>query len=144
MWNGGKVHRIRSNILHLMRGQIYTIEGKTFFTFGGAFSIDRLYRKKNISYWEEEIPSSEEYNEAIQHLEACNYKVDVILTHTAPREIVRRMGYMPIQNDLELTGFLEYVMYQTEFTHWYFGHWHFDKKISESMTALWFDIKRID
>ncbi|MBP1549185.1 MAG: metallophosphoesterase, partial [Oscillospiraceae bacterium] len=32
-WNGGKVHRIGTseNIIHLMRGQCFTIEGKTFF-----------------------------------------------------------------------------------------------------------------
>ena len=55
-WNGGKVHRIRKNILHLMRGQVFTIEGKTFFTMGGAYSIDRYRRRKDISYWEEELP----------------------------------------------------------------------------------------
>jgi len=27
-WNGGKVHKISSNIIHLMRGQVYEIDGK--------------------------------------------------------------------------------------------------------------------
>ena len=35
-WNGGTIHRIANNIIHLMRGQYYTIEGKTFFTMGGG------------------------------------------------------------------------------------------------------------
>jgi predicted phosphodiesterase len=39
-WHGGNVHQIRSNVFHLMRGQIYDIEGKTFFAFGGASSHD--------------------------------------------------------------------------------------------------------
>ena len=39
-WNGGKVHKIRPHIIHLMRGQVFTINGKTFFTFGGAQSHD--------------------------------------------------------------------------------------------------------
>ncbi|MCR5094497.1 MAG: metallophosphoesterase [Lachnospiraceae bacterium] len=39
-WHGGMVHEIRTNVLHLMRAQIYTIDGKTFFTFGGAASHD--------------------------------------------------------------------------------------------------------
>ena len=38
-WHGGKVHRIRSNIFHLMRGEVFDIEGKSFFTFGGASSM---------------------------------------------------------------------------------------------------------
>lgn len=35
-WNGGKARKIRSNIYHLMRGQVYTLCGHKFFTFGGA------------------------------------------------------------------------------------------------------------
>ena len=39
-WNGGKVHEIRPHVLHLMRGQVFTIEGEKYFTFGGASSHD--------------------------------------------------------------------------------------------------------
>ena len=39
-WNGGKIHRIRSHVLHLMRGQIFELEGYRFFTMGGARSHD--------------------------------------------------------------------------------------------------------
>lgn len=44
IWNGGKVHFIESNIIHLMRGQVFEIDGKEFFTFGGAYSVDKMYR----------------------------------------------------------------------------------------------------
>lgn len=52
---GGKVHKIRSNIYHLMRGQVYDIDGKSFFTMGGAYSIDRYMRKLGTSYWKEKF-----------------------------------------------------------------------------------------
>ena len=39
-WNGGKVHVIRPHVLHLMRGQVYTLEGEKIFVFGGASSHD--------------------------------------------------------------------------------------------------------
>lgn len=39
-WHGGKVHKIRDSVIHLMRGQVYEIDGKKFFTFGGAASHD--------------------------------------------------------------------------------------------------------
>ena len=29
-WHGGKVHKIRPSVIHLMRGQIFDIEGKAF------------------------------------------------------------------------------------------------------------------
>ena len=33
---GGRVQQINKNIYHLLRGEIYTIESKTFFVFGGG------------------------------------------------------------------------------------------------------------
>ncbi len=39
-WHGGKVHKIRDSVIHLMRGEIYDIDDKKFFTFGGARSHD--------------------------------------------------------------------------------------------------------
>ena len=39
-WHGGKVQFIRSNVIHLMRGQVFDINGSTFFTMGGAASHD--------------------------------------------------------------------------------------------------------
>lgn len=62
-WNGGKVHIIADNMIHLMRGQIFTIDGLKFFTFGGAYSIDKMSRAEGISWFPEEIPSREEYEE---------------------------------------------------------------------------------
>ena len=140
-WNGGKVHRIRKNIFHLMRGQIYTIENKKIFSFGGAYSIDRYMRTEHISWWKQEIPCDEEYDEAIRNLELHNHKVDYIVTHTAPREIIRRMGYYPDAHDAELTGFLEWVMYEVKYEEWFFGHWHRDEQIDEKHRAIWFDVE---
>lgn len=40
IWHGGRVHMIRPHALHLMRGQIFELEGRSFFTFGGASSHD--------------------------------------------------------------------------------------------------------
>ena len=39
-WHGGKVNYIRHSVLHLNRGKIYNIQGKSFFCFGGASSHD--------------------------------------------------------------------------------------------------------
>lgn len=139
-WNGGHVHRIRKNVLHLMRGQVFEIDGKKVFTMGGAYSIDRYVRKLNFSYWEEEIPNNQEYREATQNLTEHSNEVDIIISHTAPREIIRRMGYYPDAHDMELTGFLEWIMYQIKFKHWYFGHWHLDQTFDEKYTAVYFDI----
>lgn len=142
MWNGGKIHRIRENIIHLMRGQVFTIENKKFFTMGGAYSIDRYMRKKGISWWPQELPSDEEYKEATENL-LKNNDIDYIISHTAPREIIRRMGYYPDAHDMELTGYLEWIMYEHKFTHWFFGHFHEDKNIDNKFSALYYDTIQI-
>ena len=144
LWNGGSVHRIRKNIFHLMRGEIYCIDGLKIFAMGGAYSIDRYVRTLNRSYWEEEIPTSAEYRTATRNLAAHNYEVDLIITHTAPREIIRRMGKYPDAHDMELTGFLEWVMYDVKFKQWYFGHWHIDQTIHEKFHGVYLEVVRVD
>ena len=143
-WNGGYIHRIRKNVIHLMRGQVFTIEGKKIFTMGGAYSMDRCMRILGQSYWNEELPSDAEYKEAISNLRENDFTVDYIIAHTAPREIIRRMGNYPDAHDMELTCFLEYCMHEVAHRHFYCGHWHMDKKITDKFTALWFDIVKAE
>ena len=55
VWNGGRVRRIRKNILHLMRGQVFSLEGLKIFTMGGGYSIDQMFRILGRSWWPEKI-----------------------------------------------------------------------------------------
>ena len=139
VWNREKVHCLRENIVHLMRGQVFTVGGTSFFTMGGAYSIDRYVRQEGFSWWEEELPDDAEYKEAAANLQAQQFRVDYILSHTAPREIIRRMGHTPDAHDMELTGFLEWVTYETQFKEWFSGHWHVDQQITEQLSAQYFD-----
>ncbi len=143
VWHGGSVHMIRRNIFHLMRGQVFEIERKRIFTMGGAYSIDRYMRKEGLSFWRAELPTSDEYREAVQNLREAGNSVNYIVTHTAPREIIRRMGKYPDAHDAELTGFLEWIMYEVKFEKWFFGHWHTDEEIDGRFRALWFDVEAI-
>ena len=59
VWNGGYVHKLRHNLIHLMRGEIYIIEGKTFFTFGGGYSCDIETRVEHRSWWQQELPTTQ-------------------------------------------------------------------------------------
>lgn len=136
IWNGGKIHRIRKNIVHLMRGQVYDIQGKKIFTMGGAYSIDRAMRMPGYSYWVEEIPNDAEYKEATKNLKAVEMSVDYIITHTIPQEIIKRLGKYPDAHDLELTGFLEWIMYEVKFEKWFFGHWHMDTIVRDKFYGL--------
>lgn len=128
-WNGGKVHFISDKIIHLMRGQIFNIEDKTFFVFGGGNSIDKEYRIEGRSWWPSEMPSKEEYEDGIRNLEEAGNKVDYILTHTAPDFICKQLVNHLYEGEEELQEYLGKISSLVTFKEWYYGHWHFDKDI---------------
>lgn len=140
VWNGGKIHRIRPNIIHLMRGQIFNIQGKKIFSMGGAYSIDKALKRSQGLHWSEELPNNEEYREAVDALKTVDFQVDYIISHTAPQRIIAYMGKIPDAHDAELTGFLEWVMCETKFKKWYFGHWHLERGVMDDFQCLWYDV----
>ncbi len=144
-WNGGKVHRIENTIIHLMRGQVYDINGTTFFTFGGAYSIDKYIRQEGIDWFPEEIPSREEYEEGWKNLEKAGFQVDYIISHTAPREVAAAIGFGEMSDDeTELRQYLQRVADYTDFTAWYFGHFHQDEEVEGQFFCLYDDIIELE
>lgn len=141
IWNGGKVHFIENEIIHLMRGQVFEIGGTRFFTFGGAYSIDNMYRTEGFSWFPEEIPNQNEYEEGWHNLEKADFEVDYILTHSGPREVVAAMGYGEMSDDeVELRQYLQRIADNTDFTAWYFGHFHEDTEVEDMFYCLYDDI----
>ena len=52
-YKGGNTHKIAQNIYHLMRGEVFTFCGKTFFCMGGGKSDDAEMRHEGVSWWRE-------------------------------------------------------------------------------------------
>ena len=143
-WNGGKVHFIENDIIHLMRGQVYDIDGTVFFTFGGAYSTDRMYRREGVSWFPEEIPTREEYEEGFKNLKKVDFKVDYICSHTAPREVAAAIGYGEMSDEeTELRRYLQRIADYTEFDAWYFGHFHEDSEVEDMFYCLYDDVVEI-
>lgn len=124
-WNGGKIHKINDSIYHLMRGQVFTIKGKTFFTMGGAQSQDKYSRKEGKSWWPQELPSNQEYEEGFYNLDNHFNRVNYILTHSAPNTVLDVMGY-GYEHD-KLSCYLESVVSSVKFDEFFCGHYHIDK-----------------
>lgn len=143
-WHGGKVQFITGNIIHLMRGQVYEIEGHTFFTFGGGFSIDKMYRTEHVSWWSQEMPSKEEYDEGRKNLKDADWKVDYILTHSCPHSIAKLLVTDIISGEEELQEYLDWVKDNVEYKQWYFGHWHMDAVAKKKHQCLWEKIVAIE
>lgn len=161
-WHGGKIHEISPSIYHLMRGEIYDIEGYSFFVFGGARSHDigdgilepddprlkrwrkegRHFRINHVSWWEQEMPTREEMEYAVANLDKHGNKVDYILTHCPTSTMAEKLGYHDFD---QLTSFLEFVHRTTEFKMWYFGHMHTDIFMPEEKAkGMYKRIQRIE
>lgn len=141
-WNGGRIRRIRKNVICLMNGQVYEINGKRFFTMGGACSLDREYLPEGRAWWPEEIPSEKEMEEARENLKACNYEVDYILTHAAPIDTVMaclfpRQRIKNLEIEGPLLNFLEEIREKVKYKHWYFGHYHRDENLFRNQTVVY-------
>ena len=140
-WHGGRIHRLRPSVIHLMRGQFFEIDGLKCFAMGGASSHDRERRIEGIDWWPEEMPDDAEMKTALDNLKSAGWKADIVLTHCAPAKVQCRLS--PLYAQDALTNFFQYIDQELDFEHWYFGHYHEDRETDEKHRALYCDIVRI-
>ena len=167
-FHGGKAHKVRDNIYHLIRGYVFDICDKKIFTFGGAKSHDiddgiidpanfktkknfqeeykrwvkagKIFRVNNVSWWKEEMPTAEEMAFGLKTLAAHNFKVDFIITHCCPQQVVSM--FSPYKAD-ELTEYFDAVAEKTKFKKWFFGHYHDNRQIMCDYVMIYEQIIRI-
>ena len=68
-YKGALMHQIDKHIFHVLRGEIMTLNGKTFLCIGGAVSIDKMYRTPYVSWWPEEEITYHDIDNALNNLE---------------------------------------------------------------------------
>ena len=83
-WKGGNTHKIADNIYHLMRGEMFMFENKTFFVMGGGESEDKDMREDGVSWWKAELPTAEDLKNGQDNLREYKYAVNYVLTYEAP------------------------------------------------------------
>lgn len=135
-WNGGKVQHICGGLYHLMRGQVYTIDGAKLFTFGGGESPDKQIRMEAKRWWPCEMPSLEEMREGADHLRANGFEVDYVFTHVPPPKAEFGSGGFQTENRNQLDAYFSQVMKQTKYKKWFFGSQHIDRKITYKNYAV--------
>lgn len=165
-WKGGNVQFIAPDIIHLMRGQIFEIEGLRFFTFGGARSHDisggilelddpefkrkkkeldhggEPYRINHLSWWKEEMPNKNEFEEGLQSMDRCGWNVDIIVSHCCASSIQQEVCGDRCENN-ELTEYFEMIMGRCEFGKWFFGHYHENRNVGKRFAVLYEQIVRV-
>lgn len=151
-----------------MRGQVFTIDGKKFFTFGGAQSHDirdgiletddpriaewqydycKMFRINHISWWQEELPSQKEMDEGIENLIKYGNKVDYIITHCPPTKTLDVMnmsrGFFDKLKPDRLTDYLQEIQENIQYKGWYCGHMHENNRYKDDITVLYHNIIEI-
>ncbi len=166
MWHGGKVHEVRPHVLHLMRGQVFEIDAKKIFTFGGASSHDitggiletddpnfkekkkrleksyELFRINHLSWWEQELASEEEMQEGRNNLRVHDYTVDYIVTHCCSTSTQALLDGSLYKSDRE-TDYLEFIKNYANYQKWFFGHYHDNRNISDKEILIYEQMIRI-
>ena len=136
-WHGGKVHKIRDNVFHLKRGEIYDIDGDSYLALGGAFSHDVPLRTEKQNWWKEEMITKDEAENAIQNLEKRDWKVDYILSHDlfkshpAAKMFTTSMKHYN-DDQVDVQELLQTIHDKADYTKWFNGHYHQDMYYPET------------
>lgn len=141
-WHGAKAHKIRDNIFHLMRGQLYDFEGKTVFALGGGENPELVLKDDEEITERPEVPTKEEMLAGVESLEKAQYKVDYVITHEPPAKVRDFLMLSSTENSTvtALGAYLDELAAQTEYGKWFFGSIHTDKFISSSSVSVFSNI----
>ena len=132
------------SLLFAKDGSVFDFDGVSTAVIGGAYSIDKLRRiVLGLGWWNYEQPSQEIKDRFVSALEARNWNVDVILSHTCPLKYEPVEVFLPgfNQQDVDRTTerFLDSIEDRASYKRWYCGHFHTNKRI-DKMSFLFDDI----
>lgn len=130
-WHGALayIEEAYPNLVFAKDGEIYDFNGKKAIAIGGAYSVDKHYRLSHGWQWFESEQADEttmRYVEA--QLDACDWCVDYVLTHTVPIEcepvwaFIQGLDQSKVDKTME--KWLQQIMDNLEFEKWYAGHYH--------------------
>jgi 3-oxoacid CoA-transferase subunit A len=128
------------NLIFAKDGEVYSFivdeKPKKAIVIGGAYSVDKYYRlSKGYRWFEDEQPSDEVKTRVEKKLSHMNWKVDYVLTHTAPIRyepmewFLSMIDQSTVDNSTEI--WLDEIFQKLQFEKWYCGHYHGEKTIDK-------------
>ena len=136
IWHGGEVYYEEKypHLLFAKDGEVFDFDGKKVIVIGWAYSIDKMMRLVyGYGWWPDEQPSERVKEYVEQQLERRAWRVDVILSHTAP------LKYEPVEVflleidqskvDKSTEIWLDEIEERLDYGKWYCGHYHTEKRI---------------
>ncbi|MDE6729475.1 MAG: metallophosphoesterase [Oscillospiraceae bacterium] len=133
-WHGGMVYYEEEfpHLLFAKDGEIYDLDGRKAIAIGGAYSVNKFYRLSGGAPWfPTEQPSDEIMDDVECALAKVGWKIDVVLSHTAP------LKYEPCEEFLDTIDqstvdktteqWLDTIEDRLHYERWYCGHYHCSK-----------------
>ena len=173
-WHGGKVHRINESVIHLCRGQVFDINGLSFFTFGGARSHDISDGILDPDDFEGGRRSSE-YKQKLKRLRSAGAFFRIKGISWWPEEMPGEEEMAEGKRNLaghgnkvdfilshdgpslavaqysmgrfkldELNQYLYEISQQAEYRHWFFGHYHEEISLDNKHAILYHQMVRVE
>lgn len=173
-WHGGKIHRINDSVIHLCRGQIFEINGLSFFTFGGARSHDisdgildpddyeggghsaafkREYKRLRDRGAFFRVKGASWWPEEMPNAEEMEEgKKNLAAYGNRVDYILTHDGpsfavaqYSQGRFKLdELNQYLFEISEQAEYKHWFFGHYHAEMPLDSKHAILYHQMVRVE
>ncbi len=140
---GGKVNVISGKLMHLVRGNIFDLQGHSFFAFGGGQTKEIDIRRESNTWYESELPETEEIHAAALLLKEHGNAADYIITHEPPASVKEFLGFEVNQISYMHT-FFDAIKNDITFKMWYFGKAHKNKIIPPKYQCLFDDVAVIE
>jgi len=116
-WCGGITCKISGKLRRLMCGQVYEIDGKRVFAFGGE-------------------PDEADYQTGIKSLEKAEFEVDYIVSYEPPTKITELLTRdKPVSAD-DANYYADLINGKASYKRWFFGKHHINKIITTKYFAL--------
>lgn len=136
IWHEGIVYVEEGypNILFAKDGEIYDFNGKSVIVIGGAYSVDKYYRLNNgLQWFDSEQPDEIIRSYVEEKLEAENWTVDIVLSHTVPIEAEPVWSFIPgidqSRVDKSTEKWLQRIYDNLDLREgWYAGHYHVESE----------------
>ena len=113
-------------------GAIYQLGSQKTLVIGGAYSIDKFIRlQRRWAWFDDEQPSEAIKARTEAALEAVDWQVDTVLSHTCPKSQIPTEKVPPLADcflpiDESTEEWLETLRQRLRFCRWYAGHFHVD------------------
>ena len=163
-WHGGKVRELRPSVLMLERGEIFNLNGKYIFAFGGARSHDirdgilhpeeyetefkfeqayetwyitgKQFRVEGTSWWKQEMPNQEEMLHGEENLRKHLRNGKKIDFFITHDAPAGDSFYFGFKAD-PLNNYLQRMEAIASPQKWFYGHLHNNKKVFDNHYLLY-------